>query len=181
MGQDTRRKANVENDKLNKPMKIINALNDINNKIFLYPLQLINEPIAPDSLQLKPAKYLAANIQPPNLPTKAENIIAMVYAQVIPNRSISNQYIAYKQAENECTPLFNKPRSVERPERVKYCMTRISKRIRSWLRATHERKEDDGNHILQFFRHCNRKATFAWYNESSYEGAYRDIVTKMSN
>ena len=60
----------------------------------MYPLQLINDPIAPDSLQLKPAKYLAAKAQPPNLPTKAVNMIAMVYAQVIPNQSITNQVIA---------------------------------------------------------------------------------------
>jgi hypothetical protein len=60
-------------------------------KMFVYPLQLINEPIVPDSLQLKPATYLAANAQPPNLPTKAVNMIAIVYAQVIPNQSIVNQ------------------------------------------------------------------------------------------
>ena len=58
-------------------------------------MQLINEPIAPDSLQSKPAKNLAANAQPPNLPTKAVNIIAMVYPQVIPNQRIANQAIAY--------------------------------------------------------------------------------------
>ena len=60
----------------------------------IYPLQLINEPITPDSLQLKPAKNLAANAQPPNLPTKAVNMIAMVYAQVTPNPS--SQALAYK-------------------------------------------------------------------------------------
>ena len=65
-------------------------------KTFIYPLQLINEPIAPDSLQLKPAKNLAANAQPPNLPIKAVNMIAMVYAQVIPNQSIANQALEYK-------------------------------------------------------------------------------------
>ena len=59
--------------------------------MLLYPLQLINEPIVPDSLQLKPAKYLAATVQPPNLPTKAVNIIARVYAQVIPKQGIENQ------------------------------------------------------------------------------------------
>ena len=65
-------------------MKTI-IVNDKKKKIFIYPLQLINEPIAPDSLQLKPAKNLAANAQPPNLPTKALKMIAIVYAQVIPN------------------------------------------------------------------------------------------------
>jgi hypothetical protein len=49
-----------------------------------HPLQLINDPIAPDSLQLKPARYLAANAHPPNLPTNAEKIMAIVYPHVIP-------------------------------------------------------------------------------------------------
>jgi hypothetical protein len=147
-------------------MKTINV-NDKNEKILIYPLQLINEPIAPDSLQLKPAKNLAANAQPPNLPTKAVNMIAMVYAQVIPNQSISNQALAYKKVE-KYFPLFNKPRLVERPERVKYCKTRISKKKNhTWLRATHERKKDNRNHIFQLFRHGNRKATFTWHNETS--------------
>jgi hypothetical protein len=76
-------------------METINV-NDKKEKISIYPLQLINEPIAPDSLQLKPATNLAAIAQPPNLPTKAVNMIAMVYAQVIPNQSIANQALAYK-------------------------------------------------------------------------------------
>jgi hypothetical protein len=75
-------------------MKTINV-NDKKEKIFIYPLQLISEPIAPDSLQLKPAKNLAANAQPPNLPTKAVTMMAMVYPQVIPNQSIAYQSIAY--------------------------------------------------------------------------------------
>ena len=106
-------------------MKTIN-IND-KQKIFIYPLQLINEPIAPDSLQLKPAKNLAAIAQPPNLPTKAVNMIAMVYPHVIPNQSIVNQAIAYIYKVEKYFPSFNKPRSVERPERVKNCKTRISK------------------------------------------------------
>ena len=75
-------------------MKTINV-NDKKEKMFINPLPLINEPIAPDSLQLKPAKNLAANAQLPNLATKAVNMIAMVYPQVIPNQNIANQAIAY--------------------------------------------------------------------------------------
>ena len=44
--------------------------------------------MVPDSLQLKPAIYLAAIVQPPNFPTKAVNIMAMVYAQVIPGQGV---------------------------------------------------------------------------------------------
>ena len=63
--------------------------------LFINPLQLINEPIAPDSLQLKPAKNLAANAQPPNLPTKAVNMIAMVYPQVIPKSKYTQIRTSY--------------------------------------------------------------------------------------
>jgi hypothetical protein len=64
-------------------------------------LQLISDPIVALSLQLNPAKYLDARRQPPNLPTNAVIIITIVKAHV--------------------SPLFNKPRSVDRPEVVKYC------------------------------------------------------------
>ena len=48
------------------------------------PLQLINDPIAPASRQLKPA-YLAANAHPPNFPTKASAQIKIVNAHIVAN------------------------------------------------------------------------------------------------
>jgi hypothetical protein len=80
------------------------------------PLQLIKDPIMLDSHQLKPAKYLSAVQQPANLPLKAEKMIAM-YAHVIPGTKSQQRIVI----EIEDTPLSSKPRSVERPESVKYC------------------------------------------------------------
>ena len=64
-------------------------------------MQLIKEPIVLDSRQSKPDN-LAAVVQPTNLPVYDSAQIAIVYAHVI--RS------------------FKRPKLVERPERVKYCV-----------------------------------------------------------
>lgn len=64
-----------------------------------YPLQLMRDPMAPDSRQLKPVPKAAAP-HAKNLAEKATTQMRMVYPQVI--------------------PLSSKPRLVLSPERVKY-------------------------------------------------------------
>ena len=48
-----------------------------------YPLQLMNEPIAPDSRHEKPI-ILPATTQPPNFPQNDKAMIAKVNPQVMP-------------------------------------------------------------------------------------------------
>jgi hypothetical protein len=86
------------------------------------PLQLINDPIVPASRQLKPAKYLAAIVHPPNFPTKAKVQMAIVYAHVMPRiRTVSWINITVKYIGTNYSPSLSRPKSVERPDRVKYC------------------------------------------------------------
>ena len=74
----------------------------------------------PDSRQLKPA-YLAAIIQPPNFPVKASTQMAAVKAHIVPKQ----QNLCQRIIGDNCIdlPVFSKPRSVERPESVKYWIT----------------------------------------------------------
>jgi hypothetical protein len=75
--------------------------------------------MAPDSRHLNPAAYFAAITHPPNFPVKARAIIAIVYPHVTPvmmnfvRSHVAHQMVSY-------APLFRRPRSVERPESVKY-------------------------------------------------------------
>lgn len=82
------------------------------------PLQLIKDPIVLASRQLKPV-YLAANVHPPNLPMNARTQIATVNAHIVPNERISISHPSVVIVQR-ALPVFSKPRSVERPESVKY-------------------------------------------------------------
>jgi hypothetical protein len=86
------------------------------------PLQLIKDPIVLASRQLRPAKYLAVMVHPPNFPTNARTQMAMVYAHVMPGRA----NIGYINIEGimqlpDDLPSLRRPKSVERPDKVKYC------------------------------------------------------------
>ena len=82
------------------------------------PLQLIKDPIVLASRQWKP-EYLAAIVHAPNLLMKARTQIATVNPQIVPNRrtSVSQSKIALRRVD---LPVFSNPRSVDRPESVKY-------------------------------------------------------------
>lgn len=71
------------------------------------PLQLINIPMANDSLLLN-FNIHAAPAQPKNFPEKATTMMAMVYPQAFPS--------------------FSSPKSVLSPERTKYYTSNVSSR-----------------------------------------------------
>jgi len=101
-----------------------------------HPLQLINEPMAPDSRQLKPLRY-AAPPQATNFEVKATRQIMTIYAQD--------------------KPVLSKPRFVLNPDRTKYWQNMRSRVNSSDLnhRGTYKREEDDCYQVLKFFHNRN--------------------------
>lgn len=68
----------------------------------------------------------------------------------------------------EDAPLFNKPRSVESPESVKYCK-HILERNQEQENATYEWQKYDRHHILQLLRQRNCQTSLSGDNEPSQE------------
>lgn len=77
------------------------------------------------------------------------------------------------------SPVLSSPRSVERPERVKYCHICASDFEKHGPRWMYQWKEDDGNHVLQLFRNNDGKATFARYNYACNKGAYSGLSIQV--
>jgi len=79
--------------------------------------------------------------------------MAIVYPQVMPESS--------------------RPRSVERPERVKYCQTSELDIITRQFWDAYKGQEDDRNHILEFLGQRDGEITLPWDDEPNNESAYK--------
>jgi hypothetical protein len=76
-----------------------------------YPLQVIKEPIAPDSRQLKPVAAAAAE-QPQNFE----------------RNEVTQRATVYPQADG----LFNDAKSVLKPDSTKYCYEKFKFGTKTW-------------------------------------------------
>jgi len=111
--------------------------------------------MAPDSRRLKP-QSLAAMAQGRNLARKETTHNRIVYPQVM--------------------PLFKRPKFVLRPERVKYWKRQVSRTARCYSLemnndriefVTYQRKEKNGNEILELLYQRDRKTIVVRNDQTS--------------
>ena len=107
-----------------------------------YPLQVIKEPIAPASRQLKPMVAAAAE-----------------HPQNFERKEVTQRTKVYTHADG----VFNDARSVFKPESMKYCYEKVSVRREPWILAglAYDVHKQDVGDVFKLFRHGNSVAILA--------------------
>lgn len=69
-------------------------------------------------------------------------------------------------------PVLSRPRSVERPESVKYCQMGELGRTVQRVGDAYKRQENNRNHVFKFLGHRDGEVALSWDDEPNNERTY---------
>ena len=80
----------------------------------------------------------------------------------------------------QVVPVLSRPRSVERPESVKYCpIGELNVKMRGF-RDAYEGEENDRNRVFEFLSQCDGEVTLSWDDEPDDESACGTLSDSMA-